>query len=85
MKRPWLIPALILLALAVVLLCGGCGGVGVTFSKMPTFAVQVAVLGIPTPPLQIGPRYPRVACYGYQSGYVMAGASSRHVYKAAMG
>ncbi len=64
-------------------LCLGCGGAGISFSKRPVNAAQFSVLGVPV--ASYGPRHPNVACYGYQSGNALWGASSRHAWTRAVG
>lgn len=78
-------------ALAVAILSAlaitGCGGAGITLSATPQFSAELAVLGFPTPPLRIGNPTPDVKAFGYENGYVLAGAQARRWVwgKAAMG
>jgi len=61
---------------AALMTASGCGGAGITLSGRPQLSAEVSVLGIPTPPLRIGPR-PDVRAWGYQNGYVLLGASGK--------
>ena len=70
MRRPWIVPALILLALAVVLL-SGCAA-GATFSAKPQFTVQACLLG--AEPIVLGQREVKAWAYGVNDEWLLWGA-----------
>ena len=67
MKRYWI---MILLAFAVVLLCG-CAA-GVTFSAKPQFTAQACLLG--AEPIVLGQREVKAWAYGVNDEWLLWGA-----------